>query len=212
MKTFFIRGVRKKNAKISANLLQPLCLNEVVFNNNEKNQLYIPKEISAWYQFTTLPFDVIKSSQALFINELIYRSVREEEANPGFFNFLIQNIIYLDQSTPAQANLHIVFALHLTKFLGFYPLGSFSPQKPYFLLKEGIYSKFKTSGDCYLDQQQSELFDKLLKSTPEESGQIKLSSDTRKKILEKIMLYYQLHHIGLGEIKSLEVLSEVFHI
>mgnify|MGYP001278525724 CR=1 FL=1 len=211
LKSFLIRGVRKKHSKTSPNLLQPLCLNEIVFNNTEKDQLHIPKEISSWYQFTTLPFDVVKSSQALFINELIYRSVREEETNPDFFNFLAESIIYIDQASATQGNLHIAFALHLTKFLGFYPLGSFSPQTPYFLLKEGLFSKFKSNDDFFLDQQFSELFDSLLKTTPEDSGKIRISAETRRALLEKIIVYYQLHHIGFGEIKSVDILNQLFH-
>lgn len=135
LKSFLIRGVRKKHAKVSANLLQPLSLTEVVFVNKEKDQLHIPKELSSWYQFTTLPFDVVKTSQAIFINELIYRSVREEETNPAFFNFLASSIIQVDQAQAAQGNLHIAFALHLTKFLGFFPLGSYVPADTLFSAK-----------------------------------------------------------------------------
>lgn len=211
LKSFLIRGVRKKHAKVSANLLQPLSLTEVVFVNKEKDQLHIPKELSSWYQFTTLPFDVVKTSQAIFINELIYRSVREEETNPAFFNFLASSIIQVDQAQAAQGNLHIAFALHLTKFLGFFPLGSYAPQTPYFLLKEGVFGKFKPADDFFLNQQDSEVFDKFLKTTLEDSGTIGLSSEARRKLLEKIIIYYQLHHIGFGEIKSLEVLSQLFH-
>jgi len=211
LKSFLIRGVRKKHAKVSANLLQPLSLTEVVFVNKEKDQLHIPKELSSWYQFTTLPFDVVKTSQAIFINELIYRSVREEETNPEFFKFLANSIILVDQVQAAQGNLHIAFALHLTRYLGFFPLGSYAPQTPYFLLKEGVFAKFKPADDFFLNQQDSELFDKFLKTTLEDSGNIKISSETRKKLLGEIIMYYQLHHIGFGEIKSLEVLSQLFH-
>lgn len=211
IKSFIVRGVRKKHSKISANLLQPLCINEVVFINNERDQLHTPREIAAWYQFTSLLFDVVKSSQTIFINELLYRSIREEEANPDFFNFLIQNIIYIDQAKPVTANFHITFSLQLTKYLGFYPLGNYAPSTPYFLLQEGTFNKLPTSDDFFLDQHYSELFDKFLKTAPENSGVIKLSSETRKVLLEKIILYYQLHHIGFGEIKSLDVLSQIFH-
>ncbi|HNW69979.1 MAG TPA: DNA repair protein RecO [Bacteroidales bacterium] len=211
LKSFIIRGVRKKHAKISANLLQPLSLVEVVFVNKEKDQLFIPRELSSWYQFTSIPFDVVKSSQAIFINELIYRSVREEETNRDFFNFLAQSIISIDQEKTAHGNTHIAFALQLTRYLGFYPLGSFSPQTPYFLLKDGVFGKFKPADDFFLDQQQSELFYQLLTTTLEDTGMIRLSSELRKKLLEKIIIYYQLHHIGFGEIKSLEVLSQLFH-
>ncbi|HOV10232.1 MAG TPA: DNA repair protein RecO [Bacteroidales bacterium] len=211
LKSFLIRGVRKKHARISANLLQPLCLNEVVFVNKEKDQLHIPKEMAPCYQFTSLPFDVTKSSQALFINELLYRSIREEEANPDFFNFIFQNILLIDQLANTRGNLHIAFALHLTRYLGFFPLGNFSPQTPYFLLKEGVFGKFKPADDFFINQQEAEVFDRFLHTSVEDSVHIKLSASQRNMLLEKIILYYQIQHIGFGEIKSMAVLTQLFH-
>jgi len=212
LKSFLIRGVRKKHSRISASLLQPLSINEVVFINKEKNQLHIPREISSCCQFTSISFDVIKSAQIIFMNELVYRSVHEEETNHDLFDFLAKCITYIDRLPQAQGNLHLVFALHLSKFLGFCPLGNFTPQTPYFLLQEGVFSKYKTDDDLFLDQKQSELLDNFLNATLEESAKFRLSGYIRKSLLEKIILYYQLHHIGVGEIKSLEVLSEVFHL
>lgn len=87
LKSFIIRGVRKKHAKISANLLQPLSLVEVVFVNKEKDQLFIPRELSSWYQFTSIPFDVVKSSQAIFINELIYAPYAKKKPTGIFLIF-----------------------------------------------------------------------------------------------------------------------------
>lgn len=211
VKSFMIRSVRKKNGKISPSLFQSLNLLEVVFINKDTNQLCIPREISACYHFKTLPFDVVKSSQAVFINELIYRSVREEEANKELFNFISQSIIEIDASEICNNNAHLIFSLKLTLYLGFFPLGEFCPKTPYFLLKEGVFSKFIPQDDFYLDQQQSEIFDKLLKSEIETGKLIEMTSAMRKKLLEKIIIYYQVHLIGFGEIKSLEVLSQLFH-
>ena len=211
LKSFLVRGVRKKHARNSPNLFQPLSLIEVVFIHKPGDGLIIPKEINSWHHFQTIPFDVIKSSIVLFLNELIYRSIREEEANPDFFTFLAHSVVYIDASNEQVFNAHIVFTLHLTHYLGFFPLGNFSPEKPYFMLREGVFSKFISEDDFYVNQQESELLDVLIRTNMEDSHTLELSSAKRKRILEIIILYYQLHLIGFGEIKSLEVLSQLFH-
>ncbi len=211
LRSFLIRSVRKKHPKNSPNLFQPLSLIEIVFLNKGNTGLVIPKEVTSLYHFKAIPFDVIKSSMILFLNELIYRSIREEEHNQEFFEFLFDSVIYFDTTETKISNAHIIFALQLTKHLGFFPYGEFSSGSPYFLLREGTFNKFTPENDFYLNQSESELLDALLKISIEDSHTLELSSAKRKRILEIIILYYQLHLIGFGDIKSLEVLSQLFH-
>ena len=42
-------------------------------------------------------------------------------------------------------------------------------------------------------------------------GWIKMKPEERYRLLVKILEYYKLHTEGLGDIKSLQVLKEVFH-
>lgn len=211
LKSFLVRSVRKKHAKNSANLFQPLSLLEVVYTDKEGSGLIIPKEISAWQHYHTIPYDVYKSSIVLFINELIYRSVHEEEANPDLFNFLVEALIFIDKSTQSVSNVHLIFSLQLTKQLGFFPLGRFSPEKPYFLLREGVFSKYTSEDGSYLNQDESQLFVKLMDAHLENGHEIDITNDARNRMLSTIILYYKTHLIGFGEIKSLEVLNQVFH-
>ncbi|MEI6123798.1 MAG: DNA repair protein RecO [Bacteroidota bacterium] len=211
LKSFLVRSVRKRRPVNSPNLFQPLSIIEVVFLNKETGGLIIPKEITSAHHFGSIPFDVGKGSMILFLNELIYRSIREEEANPEFFAFLVHSIIFLDTTTEKTANAHIIFALQLTRFLGFFPLGNFAPERPYFLLRDGVFGKFLPDNDFYLKQHEAQLWDVLLKTKLEESHLLQLSSAKRKRLLEIIILYYQLHLIGFGEIKSLEILIQLFH-
>jgi DNA repair protein RecO (recombination protein O) len=90
-------------------------------------------------------------------------------------------------------------------------LGKYCPETPYFILKEGHFAKYKPDDELYLDQPMSQTFDFLLRIPIEESGSVSLSSDTRRKLLENIIAYFQLHLIGFGNIKSLDVLTQLFH-
>jgi DNA repair protein RecO (recombination protein O) len=211
LRSFLVRSVRKKHAKNSPNLFQPLSLLEIVFIDKEGSGLIIPKDIASWQHFSSIPFDVYKSSVVLFMNELIYRSVHEEEANPAFFQFLLKSLIYIDGTQNRVSNAHLVFALQLTRFLGFFPFGNFSPSQPYFLLREGVFSKFAPEDELSLSQEESQWFDRLSLTGLENCHELEISNATRSRLLEVIILYYQLHLIGFGDIKSLDVLNQVFH-
>jgi DNA repair protein RecO (recombination protein O) len=145
------------------------------------------------------------------MNELLYRSVHEEEANPELFQFLLESIVYIDTTQERISNAHLVFAFQLTKHLGFAPLGGFSPEKPYFLLREGVFSKYSHEDDFSMNQEESKLIDNIINLEIEKSQELEISNSIRNRMLEIIVLYYQLHLIGFGEIKSLEVLNQVFH-
>lgn len=211
LKSFLVRSVRKKHAKNSPNLFQPLSLLEIVFIGKETSELIVPKEINSYHPFSTIPFDVHKSSVILFINELIYRSVHEEEANPRLFQFLLDSLLFIDTTPHSVSNIHLVFSVQLTRFLGFFPFGNFSPEQPWFLLHEGIFSKYAPAGELALTQEESHLFDTLIRVDLETSHQVEMSNSARNRMLQIIIHYYQLHLIGFGEIKSLDILNQVFH-
>lgn len=211
LKSFLVRGVRKKHAKNSPNLFQSLNIIEIVFPEKHSSSLIIPKEISSGYSFQSVHNDLYKSSVILFMNELIYRSVHEEEANPELFHFLYHSIVFIDTTQNRVANMHLVFSFQLTQHLGFSPLGRFSPEQPYFLLREGVFSKYSPEDDYSLSQEESMLLDLLIHKDIESCHEIEISNSARNRMLAIIILYYQLHLIGFGEIKSLEVLNQVFH-
>jgi len=211
LKSFLVSGVRKKHAKNSPNLFQSLNIIEIVFPEKHSSSLIIPKEISSGYSCRSVHNDLYKSSIILFMNELIYRSVHEEEANPELFRFLYHTIVYIDTTQNPVTNTHLVFSFHLTMHLGFFPLGRFSSAKPYFLIREGVFSKYSPEDDFSLNQEESMLFDLLINTDIESSHEIEISNSARNRMLAIIILYYQLHLIGFGDIKSLEVLNQVFH-
>ena len=61
----------------------------------------------------------------MFISELLYKTLKEEEANPALFDFLINAIQLLDIKDEGIQNFHLVFLLHYMKYLGIYP---FNPE------------------------------------------------------------------------------------
>jgi DNA repair protein RecO (recombination protein O) len=62
--------------------------------------LQYASEINNSPPFTSIPYDMVKSSIVLFLNEIAYKSIREEEENPLLFDFLHHAMLWLDAWSP----------------------------------------------------------------------------------------------------------------
>lgn len=209
LQSYMAKGVRSKKSKISPSILQHLSLVELLANHKEKSSLNFLKEIWSDYQYSSIPFNIYKSSILIFINELLYRSIREEEKNLELFNFLYSALEWLDLSESGFSNFHLVFAIQLSRYLGFYPQNNYSKQYSHFDLQEGVFTNILPIHSNFLDDKVAKQFSQLIETSYEKMTEIALNTNSRNVLLERIIEYYQLHLPNFGKIKSLEILRTV---
>jgi DNA repair protein RecO (recombination protein O) len=211
LQTYMVNGAKKPKAKIAKNMLQPLHLLDMVVYHKNNGNIQRIKELKNSPQLLNIPYDLVKSSIALFLNEVIYKAAKQQGADEGLFSFLFSAIEWLDNESKGLANFHLVFMLKLTRFLGFYPDRPLNGDADYFDLKDGIFSRFKPESILYLSPPHTQNFIKLLLSSFESLDEIKLSNEERRFLVQKILDYYAMHAEGFGNIKSHEVLEEIFN-
>src|ERR1035437_6833481 len=141
IQSYLIKGARRKNVSIKGNLLQPLALLELVVYKKEKKQLQTLKEVGAEIHFTSIPNDQAKTSILFFLNEILLKCLQEEEENAELFLFLHETIQTLDSVEKNFSNLHLIFLIRFSRFLGFFPQGNFSDTNSIFDLREGRFVK-----------------------------------------------------------------------
>ena len=208
LQSYLIKGARSRKTKINA-LLQHLSLVEIVSNHKAKSDLQHLKEIRSACQYSSIPFDIIKSSITVFINELNYKSIQEEEPNKALFDFIYGAMQWLDLSTDAFVNFHLIYALKLSSFLGFYPRGIYSPYSSFFDLEEGCFTNQQPFHSNYITDKEAELFSDLTEYSLENINELKLTNPQRNRLLDHLIWYYQLHLPNIGNMKSPEVLRAV---
>jgi DNA repair protein RecO (recombination protein O) len=214
LQSYLIRGVRKSKSKIKPALFQPLTLLDLEVNHREHASLQSLREVRVALPYQTIPYDIRKSSIALFINELVYKVIREEEANPDLFEFLWHTCLSLDKAEDHIADFHIRFAIELMHYLGIFPQLNFSPQTPVFNMREGVFQAGIPAFPEYLEEERSgRFYNHLTPLTPipspkGEGG--KFPRIERGWVLETVMLYYRLHLPGFRGTESQGVLKEVF--
>lgn len=208
---YIINGVRGKKSKIKANLFQPLFLLDMEVYHKPKRDLQRAKEIQNASIFSTIPYDLKKSTIAIFIAEILYKTIQEHEPNADLFNYLFNSIQLLDFKEKGIANFHIYFLLHLTKYLGFFPDNNYSEKYSYFDLKAGNFVQIKPMHFSFLDKEPSAFLNQMLTFSDNQHENLHIHYKERIQILEKVLEYYALHNEGLSSVKSLEILKEVFH-
>ena len=210
IQSYLIKGAKRKKASIKANLFQPFSLLELVAYKKEKKQLQTLKEARPEIYFYSIPHEPAKTSILFFLNEVVLKCLQEEENNPELFSFLHESIQTLDAEENSFINLHLIFLVRLSRFLGFYPQGGFSDTNSLFDLRDGKFTNKKPLHPDYLTAENSRLLNKIILCNYYTMKNMVLSGKERKNLLDIILRFYELHLSGMNSISSRKVLEQVF--
>jgi DNA repair protein RecO (recombination protein O) len=210
LQSYMIRGVGSKKSKIRQGLLQHLSRLEMVVYHKEKKEIQEVKEIKIYKPFSSIPGDVRKGAVLLFFNEILNKTVREQEANKPLFEFISAAIEQIDMQQKGLARLNLELLIRLTQFLGFAPVNNFSTVNSVFDLREGKFTQVSLHPEYFAGLPFSRYLNELI-NTGSCEEQTNLSGRERSELLEILLRYYTLHIPEMKEIKSHLVLHSVFN-
>ena len=207
---YIVQGVRSSRGHGSKGaLLQPMFILEFEGIDSNRSELHRMKDMRSLYPLMSIPFDVRKSTISMFMAEVLYRLIREEEANPALFDFLCQSIMTLDSLEDGVANFHLWFLVRLSEFLGFYPGGGYSPGD-WFDIKAGEFVKTIPPHKFVIAPDETALLARLMDMPASEIGTVKLSRGQRSAFMEGVLAFFGYHFDAISGVKSLSILKEVF--
>ncbi|POY35068.1 DNA repair protein RecO [Solitalea longa] len=209
LQSFIVNGVRKPKAKFPPSLFQHLNLLEMVIYHKTSGGLQRIQEVRNIPAYISSPFDVIKSSVLMFLNEVVYKCLKQETQEPHLFSFVYNAIQFLDLHRGNVANFHLVFLVHFARFLGFYPVVNNATDNEYFDLKEAVFTNVRPTHSQVVVQPYSGYIARLLQLNFEHMEELRINSSDRKVLLHALIDFYELHVDNFGKLKSFEVLEEV---
>ncbi|SIO21478.1 DNA repair protein RecO [Algoriphagus halophilus] len=121
LKSYLINGVRSQNSKSKIALYQPMTLLDMVVYNKESTGLQRISEVKLTRANQLIPFDFNRTGIALFMTEVLTRSIFENYQNEYLFDFLEKSIIELDRQKCSLSHFPLVFLIEHAKYLGFAP-------------------------------------------------------------------------------------------
>jgi DNA repair protein RecO (recombination protein O) len=209
LQSYLINGVKKPKAKIRMNMLQPLHILDLVVYHKPQGNIQRISDAKSDPVLQSIPYHIIKSAMVMFLNEMIYKSLKQQHEDEIMFTFIEKSIELLDKSESNFVNFHLIFLIKLTRFLGFYPELELEKNYPFFDLKDGVFVPHQPPHIYFIEEEYIHAWRNLCSQSIDNFYDLKIDAKTRKYLLSKIIDFYKLHIEDFGTIKSNMILEEV---
>ena len=208
--SYMVQGLGSRGARGSrATLFQPLFALEFEGLESSKMQMHLFSEVHAGIVLHSIPFDVKKSTIALFMAEVLHRLVKESEANEMLFDFVWGSIEALDVADEGVANFHLWFLSNLCRFLGFSPGNEYVPNG-WFDMAEGLYTTIEPPKRMAMSPQNALILRDMLECDVRYLAEVGLNRAQRVDFLDALLAYYAYHLDTINSVQSVKILQEVF--
>lgn len=209
--SFLVPVSRSKSSKVRSVLFQPLSMLSFNAPYRQGGKMVRLSEVRPYILYSSIPYEPCKSAVALYLAEFLTRALHEESDNSAVFAFLEYSLSWFDAAVDNFANFHLLFLMRLTRFLGIAPnLESAANGKGYFDLAAGCFVGVQPVHGNYLTATQAADFFSLLSCDYDDVSRFAMSRKLRGEFLDVIQRYYRLHIPDFPELRSADVLKELF--
>lgn len=207
--SYMIQGVRPTAKGSKMALLQPMFTLEFEGLTSTKMSLHRMKDMAPGMVLHSTPFDVRKSTMALFMAEVLYRLVKESEESSSLFEFVWASVAALDALEEGIANFHLWFLANLSRPLGFSPDNEYS-DGAWLDIRDGHFTPNALIPSFALSPENARILHDMLECDVRYLGEIGLNRTERVEFLEAMLKYYSYHLESIHQVESIRVLREVF--
>lgn len=207
---YMVSVSRSRKATNKMGMLQPLFFLDFVAYQKESREIHRIKELKNQPAYQSIPFDTVKSTQAIFLAEMLYKILREHVSSPDTFDFIRNTLQYYDLTEKASANFHLWFLLRLTRYTGILPDTTRKGFEGWFDMRKGAVVPHEPPHPFFMNKEVTNALISLSNIKIADLADLKLPGTLRSNLTAKLVEYYQLHFEHLGEVKSLKVLHDVF--
>ena len=208
--SYMVQGIRSKRGRGNkAALLQPMFLVEFEGVEQPHAQMHRIREMRSLRPLMSVPFDVRKSTISMFMAEVLYRLIREVEANEPLFDFLLRGRAKLDAMREGIANYH-----HLVPRYGSVRPSGFLSGNEY--IENGcfdILAAFTPSMPAHrigMNEACARLLGTLMECEADALAEIPLSRARRTEFMEAMLSFFGYHFDSIHSVRSISILREVF--
>lgn len=207
---FWLRIPKTHKAKVKNVLFQPLSLLDLDIETSSKGTLSYIRDVQAVFPFSSIPFDPVKLSVALFLSEYLSKVLKEESENQPLFAYLEHSIQWLDMVEDVPANFHLVFLMRLSRFLGLFPNLEEYHEGDFFDMQNGCFVSAQPFHSQFVKGAEAKHILTLMRMNYDTMHVFKMNRQERNEILDMLLRYYAIHIPGVSDLKSMAVLKELF--
>ena len=208
--SYMVTLSRSRRAAVRNVMFQPVSVIEFESDYRPRLNLQRMKDVRLSYIFQSLPYNPYKSAVALFLSEFLSYVLHEEMENVPLYTYLLNSLQWLDGCTGTTANFHLVFLMRFSRFMGLYPNLDDYRDGDSFDLRGACFVSSPPFHPDYVRPEEASRLGTLMRMNYETMHLFAMSRAERNRCLEIILEYYRLHMPAFPEMKSLEVLQELF--
>lgn len=207
--SYMLQGIKPSAKGSRMALLQPMFTVEFEGLTSSKMSLHRVRDLVPAMVLHTTPFDVRKSTMALFMAEVLYRLVKEGEPSDDLFDFVWGSVAALDALEEGVSNFHLWFLANLSRPLGFSPDNEYC-EEAWLDIRDGHFTPHAILPSMALAPANARLLHDMLECDVRYLGEIGLNRQQRVDFLEDMLRYYTYHLESIRSVESIRILKEVF--
>ncbi|MBC6366280.1 DNA repair protein RecO [Algoriphagus sp. AK58] len=197
LKSYLVNGVRTQGKGSKIALYQPLTMLDLVVYDKENAGLQRISEAKIVHPHRLIPFDFARTSIALFMTEVINRSIYEGYQNEWLFDFLEESVLVLDRQESTLGHFPLVFLLEKAKYLGF------APESSEGFLVETVNHPFPPEEIGLTLEYLEDLLSRRYES------QYRIPVMLRRKLLDHLLEFHSEHLDNPSPLKSLPIIRQL---
>lgn len=208
--SFIVSLPKSSKSKMKKQFFQPLTFLEIEVDVRSKVLLQKLSDVRLAVPFLSIHFHPHKLAISLFMAEFLYYALRSEQRNELLYDYIESSILWLDGQDGHFANFHLVFLMRLSRFLGFYPNLEHYQTGDYFDLRESVFLPLPPIHRDFLYPEEAEKVQLMMRMDYPTMHLFRMSHQERNRLLDVSLKYYRLHLPGFPEMKSVDILHELF--
>lgn len=206
--SFLVKIPRSRHAAMKAQLLRPLSILQLEMEYRPNRSLQRLKEIHVEQPFASIPYEPMKGVVALFLGEMLYYSLRNEDKNERLFEFLVQSFAWYDMVETNYVNFHLAFLIKLTRYLGFWPNCDERGEGMFFDLHDASFTPIRPQHAFFLGVEEAEWVPRFMKMNYMTMSKFRMNRTQRNYVTDLLVQYYRVHIPDFPAVRSIEVLRE----
>ncbi len=201
---------KTQKGKLKKQYFLPLSLLDVEMDFRPNVRLQRLREAGIAHPFVSIPSNPHKLSISLFLAEFIYHCTRGEQQNAHLFAYIANSVRWLDGCVSAFANFHLVFMIRLSRFIGFFPNIAHYHEGDFFDLRAASFSSTAPLHADFLTPADAGKIGTLMRMNYESMRLFRMNHTDRNRIVDVLVEYYRLHVPGFPELRSLQVMKDLW--
>jgi len=199
-----------KKQSLSKAFFQPMSLIEIEADCSGRREICPMKEVRSLYPLHSIYASPVKSSLLFFIAEALSKALHEAPADRQLFRYIEEAVLFLEATEQSVANFHLLFLYHLSRFLGFPPNLENYTEASYFDMVDGRFDTLPPAHKHYLSPGEGKVLHSLSRMDFANAALFSFTKRERNAVLSYFIEYFRLHIPNFSNLKSYEVLQEVF--